>query len=107
MLIHFYKSTGSLYVGVIHVCYFTFTWYVDSILHHKITLRFFKVMVPSYSAGENVSIMADKLSSDTEYLFTCYARSLAGRGNDSDQITVRTGKLSFLYNILVYVHIVI
>ena len=69
--------------------------------YHKITLRVYNVTVPpSYSAGANVSIMADYLSSDTEYVFTCYASSVVGDGEHSDPITVRTGKLSILYKFL-------
>ena len=60
--------------------------------YHKITLRFYDAMVPSYSAGANVSITADGLSSDTEYVFACYASSVVGDGEHSDQITVRTSE---------------
>ena len=48
--------------------------------------------LPSYSASANVSIAATNLSSDTEYVFTCYASSVVGDGEHSDKITLRTGK---------------
>ena len=41
--------------------------------------------------------MADYLSSDTEYVFTCYASSVVGDGEHSDPITVRTSELSANY----------
>ena len=58
----------------------------------SILVRFYIAELPSYSAGANVSIVATNLSSDTEYVFTCYATSVVGDGEHSDQITVRTGE---------------
>ena len=52
--------------------------------------------VSSYSAGANVSIVANDLSSDTEYVFACYASSVVGNGERSRQIRVRTGELLYL-----------
>lgn len=59
--------------------------------------------LPSYSAGANVSIAATNLSSDTEYVFTCYASSVVGDGEHSDQITVRTGEFPTSYTTKKYV----
>ena len=70
---------------------------LSSTLHKIANLLFhhrkYVARLPSYSAGANVSIVADMLSSDTEYVFACYASSIVGDGERSDSITVRTSKL--------------
>ena len=47
----------------------------------------------SYPAPGAISIVASNLSSDTEYVFTCYASNVVGDGEHSDPITVRTSEL--------------
>jgi len=48
--------------------------------------------VSSYLPGGMVAILATNLSIDTEYVFVCYASNVAGDGEYSDRVTVRTSK---------------
>ena len=48
--------------------------------------------LPSYLARANVTFVVDDLSSDTEYVFACYASSVVGDGEKSNQIKVRTSE---------------
>ena len=48
--------------------------------------------LPSYLAGANVTFVVDDLSSDTEYVFACYASSVVGDREKSNQIKVRTSE---------------
>ena len=53
-----------------------------------------------------MSIVADELSSDTEYVFACYASSVVGNGAQSKQIRVRTSE-SLYVNVQLYIYNVI
>ena len=44
-----------------------------------------------------MSIVVDGLSSDTEYVFACYASSVVGNGEQSRNISVRTSELLYLH----------
>jgi len=79
------------YFMCIRYCLPHTTCVVDLMLacyNHRVIVK----MLPSYSAGANVMFVVDDLSSDTEYVFACYASSVVGDGVKSNQIRVRTSE---------------